>query len=166
MGVGDRTFCGTSPQLQIFGLREGLRTLFEEGLERCFERHRVLSQATHKAVETWAGAGAVELNAVVPAQRSVGVTAIRTAEGIDANRIREVCRDEMMAGIGGGLGDLGGKAFRIGHMGDTNAPMLYAAIAAVESTLGYLDVPYTPGGVTAAIEHVTAYKKANGPTTF
>ncbi len=165
-GPGYRTFCGTSPQLQIFGLREGLRTLFEEGLERCFERHRVLSQATHKAVEVWGTAGALELNALVPEQRSVGVTAIRTAEGVDANRIREVCRDEMMVGIGGGLGDLGGKAFRIGHMGDMNAPMLYAAIAAVESTLDYLDVPYKAGGVTAAIAHVTAYKKANGPTTF
>lgn len=165
-GPGYRTFCGTAPQLQIFGLREGLRTLFEEGLERCFERHRVLSQATHKAVEVWGQAGALELNAIVPAQRSVGVTAIRTAEGIDANTFREVCRDEMMVGIGGGLGDLGGKAFRIGHMGDMNAPMLYAALASVESTLNYLDVPYTPGGVTAAIEHVTAYKKANGPTTF
>lgn len=165
-GPGYRTFCGTAPQLQIFGLREGLRTLFEEGLERCFERHRVLSQATHKAVEVWGQAGALELNAIVPAQRSVGVTAIRTAEGIDANTFREVCRDEMMVGIGGGLGDLGGKAFRIGHMGDMNAPMLYAALASVESTLNYLDAPYTPGGVTAAIEHVTAYKKANGPTTF
>lgn len=165
-GPGYRTFCGTAPQLQIFGLREGLRTLFEEGLERCFERHRVLSQATHKAVEVWGQAGALELNAIVPAQRSVGVTAIRTAEGIDANTFREVCRDEMMVGIGGGLGDLGGKAFRIGHMGDMNAPMLYAALGSVESTLNYLDVPYTPGGVTAAIEHVTAYKKANGPTTF
>mgnify|MGYP001628313700 FL=1 len=72
----------------------------------------------------------------------------------------------MMVGIGGGLGDLGGKAFRIGHMGDMNAPLLYAAIASVESRLGYLDIPYTPGGVTAALEHVTAYKKANGPTTF
>ncbi len=165
-GPGYRTFCGTSPQLQIFGLREGLRTLFEEGLERCFERHRVLAQATHKAVEVWAGAGALELNALVAEHRSVGVTAIRVADGIDANRIREVCRDEMMVGLGGGLGALNGKAFRIGHMGDMNAPMLYAAIAAVESTLAFLDVPYTPGGVTAAVDHVTAYKKANGPTTF
>lgn len=165
-GPGYRTFCGTSPQLHIFGLREGLRTLFEEGLERCFERHRVLSQATHKAVDVWAGAGALEINAIHPHQRSVGVTAIRTAEGIDASHLREVCRDEMMVGLGGGLGALGGKAFRIGHMGDMNAPMLYAALAAVESTLGYLDVPYTPGGVTAAVEHITAYKKAHGQTTF
>jgi alanine-glyoxylate transaminase/serine-glyoxylate transaminase/serine-pyruvate transaminase len=165
-GPGYRTFCGTSPQLHIFGLREGLRTLFEEGLERCLERHRVLSQATHKAVDVWAGAGALEINAIHPHQRSVGVTAIRTAEGIDASHLREVCRDEMMVGLGGGLGALGGKAFRIGHMGDMNAPMLYAALAAVESTLGYLDVPYTPGGVTAAVEHITAYKKAHGQTTF
>ena len=165
-GPGYRTFCGTAPQLHIFGLREGLRILFEEGLERCYERHRVLAAATHKAVEVWSGAGALELNARIPEQRSVGVTTIRTAEGIDANAIRDVCRDEMLVGLGGGLGKLNGEAFRIGHMGDTNAPMVYAALASVESTLAYLDVPYTPGGVTAAVEHVTAYKKANGPTTF
>ncbi len=165
-GPGYRTFCGTAPQLHIFGLREGLRILFEEGLERCFERHRVLSTATHKAVEVWSGAGALELNARIPEQRSVGVTTIRTAEGIDANAIRDICRDEMMVGLGGGLGQLGGTAFRIGHMGDMNAPMLYGALASVESTLNYLDVPYTPGGVTAAVEYVTAYKKANGATTF
>ena len=165
-GHGYRTFCGTAPQIHIFGLREGLATLFEEGLERVFERHRVLAEATWKAVDVWAGAGAVEINALVPAERSLGVTTIITGEGVDANRIREVCRDEMMAGIGGGLGAFGGRAFRIGHMGDMNAPMLYACLGAVEATLAYLDVPHSPGGVTAAVLHVADYKKTHGPTTF
>ncbi|HEY9569088.1 MAG TPA: aminotransferase class V-fold PLP-dependent enzyme [Thalassobaculum sp.] len=167
MGSGGyRAFCGTAPQLLIFGLREGLAALFEEGLERVFERHRVLAAATWKAIDVWAGAGALEINALVPAERSMGVTTIRTAEGIDGDRIREVCRDEMLAGIGGGLGTFGGKAFRIGHMGDMNAPMLYACLGAVEATLAYLDVPHTPGGVTAAVGHVAEYKKAHGSTTF
>jgi len=167
MGSGGyRAFCGTAPQLQIFGLREGLAALFEEGLERVFERHRVLAGATWKAIDVWAQAGALEINALVPAERSMGVTTIRTAEGIDGDRIREVCRDEMLAGIGGGLGAFGGTAFRIGHMGDMNAPMLYACLGAVEATLAYLDVPHTPGGVTAAVQHVAAYKKTHGSTTF
>ena len=165
-GPGYRTFCGTAPQLHIFGLREGLNCLFEEGLERVFQRHRILAEATWKAVDTWAGAGAVELNALEPLERSHGVTTILVPDGTDAEQIRTICRDEMMAGIGGGLGQLGGKAFRIGHMGDMNAPMLYAALGAVESTLDYLDIPYTPGGVTAAVQHVTAFKKTNAPTTF
>lgn len=165
-GHGYRTFCGTAPQIHIFGLREGLAALFEEGLERVFERHRVLAGATWKAIDVWAQAGALEINATVPAERSLGVTTIRTAEGVSADRIREVCRDEMLAGIGGGLGVFGGKAFRIGHMGDMNAPMLYACLGAVEATLAYLDVPHTPGGVTAAVQHVAEFKKTHDATTF
>lgn len=165
-GPGYRTFCGTAPQIHIFGLREGLAALFEEGLERVFERHEVLAGATWKAVDVWAGGGALEINATVPAERSMGVTTIRTADGVSGDRIREVCRDEMLAGIGGGLGVFGGKAFRIGHMGDMNAPMLYACLGAVEATFTYLDVPHTPGGVTAAVRHVAEYKKTHHATTF
>ena len=165
-GAGYLKFCGTSPQLMMFGLQEGLSLFFQEGPEKVFERHRVLAEATWKAIDVWAGAGALEINALDPAERSVGVTAIRVAEGIDASQIRTLCRDEMMTGIAGGLGQLKGHAFRIGHMGDMNAPMLYAALGSVEATLNYLDVPYTPGGVTAAITHIAEYKKANGPTTF
>jgi alanine-glyoxylate transaminase/serine-glyoxylate transaminase/serine-pyruvate transaminase len=118
------------------------------------------------AVDGGAGGGALEINALVKAERSLGVTTVLAREGIDANRIRDVCRDEMLAGIGGGLGAFNGRAFRIGHMGDMNAPMLYAALGAVEATLAYLDVPHNPGGVTAAVGHVATYKKTHGPTTF
>lgn len=162
-----RKFCGTAPQLLVFGLREALDMIFEEGLETIFERHRVLAGATHAAVEAWGQGGALSFNAMEPRERSVGVTTILTADGIDANRLKNVCRDEMMAGLGGGLGLLDGRAFRVGHMGDMNAPMLYGALGAVESTLGYLDVPHGSGGVTAAIAHVTqAKKEAAGPTTY
>ncbi|MBL6600369.1 MAG: aminotransferase class V-fold PLP-dependent enzyme [Alphaproteobacteria bacterium] len=162
-----RKFCGTAPQLMVFGMRESLNMLFEEGLETVFERHRVLAGATHAAVEVWGQAGALYLNASEPRERSVGVTTIRTGDGIDANDIRVVCRDEMMAGLGGGLGDFDGKAFRIAHMGDTNAPMLYGALGAVESTLGYLNIPYASGGVTAAVDHITQAKKTGaGPFTY
>ena len=162
-----RKFCGTAPQLMVFGMREALNMLFEEGLETVFERHRVLAGATHAAVEVWGQAGALYLNATEPRERSVGVTTIRTADGIDANELRVVCRDEMMAGLGGGLGDFDGKAFRIAHMGDTNAPMLYGALGAVESTLAYLNIPYASGGVTAAVDHVTQAKKTGtGPFTY
>ena len=72
-----------------------------------------------------------------------------------------------MVGLGGGLGILTGKAFRIGHMGDINAPMLFAALASVEATLNYLDVKFSPGGVTAAIEHVAQSKKTGvGPFSY
>ena len=162
-----RKFCGTAPQLMVFGMREALNMLFEEGLENVFERHRVLAGATQAAVEVWGQAGTLSLNAVEPKERSNGVTTILTSEGIDADQFRNICRDEMMVGLGGGLGDLSGKAFRVGHMGDINAPMLYAALSAVESTLGYLNIKYASGGVTAAIEYVTDVKKnESGPFSF
>ncbi len=162
-----RKFCGTAPQLMVFGMREALNMLFEEGLENVFERHRVLAAATHAAVEVWGQAGTLSLNAVEPKERSNGVTTILTSDGIDAGQFRDICRDEMMVGLGGGLGDLSGKAFRIGHMGDINAPMLYAALSAVESTLGYLNIKYASGGVTAAIEYITNVKKnETGPFSF
>jgi alanine-glyoxylate transaminase/serine-glyoxylate transaminase/serine-pyruvate transaminase len=161
-----RKFCGTAPQLMIFGLRAALDMIFEEGLETIFERHRVLGGATRAAIDHWSGAGAVELNCLDRDHVSDGVSTILVKDGYDADAIRTLCRDEMMVGLGGGLGALSGKAFRIGHMGDTNASMLYAALASVEATLSYMDVPHTPGGVTAAIEHVVAAKKRMGPTTF
>ena len=162
-----RKFCGTAPQLMMFGMREALDMIFEEGLENIYERHRVLAGATHAAVGIWSQAGTMSLNAIEPKERSTAVTTILTEDGIDANMIRDVCRDEMMVGLGGGLGILTGKAFRIGHMGDINAPMLFAALASVEATLNYLDVKFSPGGVTAAIEHVAQSKKTRvGPFSY
>ena len=162
-----RKFCGTAPQLMIFGMREALDMIFEEGLENIYERHRVLAGATHAAVGIWSQAGTMSLNAIEPKERSTAVTTILTKDGIDANMIRDVCRDEMMVGLGGGLGSLTGKAFRIGHMGDMNAPMLFAALASIEATLNYLDVKFAPGGVTAAIEHVAQSKKTRvGPFSY
>ena len=162
-----RKFCGTAPQLMVFGMREALDMIFEEGLENIYERHRVLAGATHAAVGIWSQAGTMSLNAIEPKERSTAVTTILTEDGIDANMIRDVCRDEMMVGLGGGLGDLTGKAFRIGHMGDINAPMLFAALASVEATFSYLDVKFAPGGVTAAIEHVAQSKKTGvGPFSY
>jgi alanine-glyoxylate transaminase/serine-glyoxylate transaminase/serine-pyruvate transaminase len=162
-----RKFCGTAPQLMVFGMREALDMLFEEGLENVFERHRVLAGATQAAVEVWGQAGTLSLNATEPKERSNAVTTIRVSEDIDADELRNICRDEMMVALGGGLGDLNGKAFRIGHMGDINAPMLYAALSAIESTLRYLNIKYGSGGVTAAINHITEAKKnQSGPSSY
>ena len=135
-----RKFCGTAREPMVFGLRAALDLIFEEGLETIFERHRVLGGATRAAVRAWSAAGAVELNCLDEGHFSDGVTTILTREGIDASHFRDVCRDEMLTGLGGGLGALSGKAFRIGHMGDMNAAMLFGALASVEATFEYLDI--------------------------
>ncbi|MBH68162.1 MAG: aminotransferase [Rhodospirillaceae bacterium] len=160
-----RKFCGTAPQLMVFGMREALNMIFEEGLENVFERHRILAGATHAAVEIWGKTGNLSLNAVEPEDRSTAVTTVLTSNSVNADAIRDICRDEMMVGLGGGLGNLSGKAFRIGHMGDINAPMLYAALASVEATLCYLDIKHGAGGVTASVEYI-AQKKKEGEAPF
>lgn len=147
-----RKFCGTAPEHHLFGMRAALDMLLEEGLENAFRRHQMLADATRAAVAEWSKAGVLSFNAVNPAERSNGVTTILVGEGHDGAAIREVAREVFQTGLGGGLGKMNGKAFRIGHMGDMNEPMLLGALAAVEATFSYLGIPYGKGGVDAAIQ--------------
>ena len=149
-------FFGTPPEHLIWGLREALDMLFEEGSETAFARHRRLANAVHAAVGAWGRTGALELNAVNPAERATSVTTVRVAKGIDANRLRLLARDELDVSLGSGLGPLDGKAFRIGHMGWVNEPMVLGALGAVEMALQACGVPYEKGGVTAAVDALTA----------
>ena len=56
--------------------------------------------------------------------------------------------------LGVGLGELGDKAFRIAHMGHTNAPMVLGTLGAVEMGLKALAIPHGSGGVQAAVEYL------------
>ena len=149
-------FFGTPPEHLMWGLREALDMLFEEGLETAFARHRRLAAAVHAAVEVWGQTGALELNAVNPAERATSVTTIRVAKGIDSNQLRLLARDELDVSLGYGLGPLDGKAFRIGHMGWINEPMVLGALGAVEMAMQACGVPYRKGGVTAAVDSLAA----------
>ena len=149
-------FFGTPPEHLIWGLREALDMLDEEGLETVFARHRRLADAVHAAVGVWGRAGALELNAVNPAERATSVTTVRVAKGIDANRLRLLARDELDVSLGSGLGPLDGNAFRIGHMGWVNEPMVLGALGAVEMAMQACGVPYRKGGVTAAVDALAA----------
>ena len=130
--------------------------IFEEGLDAMFARHRRLARAVHAAVEVWGRAGALEFNAVNPAERADSVTTVRVADGIDADRVRLLARDGLDVSLGGGLGPLEGKAFRIGHMGWVNEPMVLGALGVVEMALKACGVPYGKGGVTAAVDSLAA----------
>ena len=149
-------FFGTPPEHLLWALREALDMLFEEGLDAAFARHRRLANAVHAAVEVWGQDGALELNAVNPAERATSVTTIRVARGIDANRLRLLARDELDVSLGYGLGPLDGKAFRIGHMGWINEPMVLGALGAVEMAMQACGIPCRKGGVTAAIDTLVA----------
>jgi len=144
-------FCGTAPEHLLFALREAIDMIAEEGLEAIFRRHRRLASAVRAGIDTWAEAGALELNALVPEQQSNSVSAIRVDERYSAIDIRETCERELNTSLGGGLGRLSGKAFRIGHMGDINEHMLLGALGSIELSLEMCGVPHGKGSVTAAI---------------
>jgi len=126
----------------------------EEGLETAFARHARLAEAVRRAVAVWCEAGALAFNAVVPGERAQSVTTILTPEGFDSEQLRRVCRERFDVALGAGLGRLKGRAFRIGHMGDVNEPMILGALASVEAALEICGLPHGKGGVTAAIAYL------------
>jgi alanine-glyoxylate transaminase/serine-glyoxylate transaminase/serine-pyruvate transaminase len=146
-----KSFIGTIPVNIFYGLRESIRLLEEEGLENVYARHSRLAEATRRAVKVWAANDGPQLFCVSPDRLSDSVTAILMPEGFDAEAVRRTARHRFNVSLGGGLGDLGGKIFRIGHLGDLNEPMLLGALAAVEMALRIEGIPHGRGGVDAAM---------------
>ena len=147
-------YCGTPPEHQLFGLRAALDMLFEEGMEHAFERHRLLAEATRAAVSVWSQGNAISFNIARPEQRSNSVTTVRVGEGIDAGTLIDFCREKCGVTVGVGIGGLGGKAFRIAHMGYVNAPMVYGTLSTIETALSALDIPHGHGGAQAAVDYL------------
>ncbi|HSC01239.1 MAG TPA: aminotransferase class V-fold PLP-dependent enzyme, partial [Burkholderiaceae bacterium] len=122
--VSYRKFCGTPPQNLLFGLEAALALIFDEGLDAVWARHARLAGAVQAAVAGWREGGAVDFFAQDPACRSVSVTTIAGAPGIDIDALRTIARERFQVAIAGGLGPLAGRAFRIGHLGDSNPAVI------------------------------------------
>lgn len=143
-------FCGTAPSQQLFGLREAMNMLLEEGLEAAWARHVALSSAVHAAVERWAEGGAIKLLVDDPAARAPSVTAILTP-GFAPEALRRYSEDTLGVTLGISIFGPQPAAFRIGHMGHVNAPMVLGTLGAVETGLKALGVPHGEGlGAAAA----------------
>jgi alanine-glyoxylate transaminase/serine-glyoxylate transaminase/serine-pyruvate transaminase len=136
----------------LFGLREALAMLLEEGLEAVFARHEMLAEATRAAVRAWG----LEVLCAEPADHSPVVTAVMLPIGHDADRLRRIALETYNLSLGAGLGKLAGRVFRIGHLGECNALTLMGALAGVEMSLAAAGVPYRSGGVAAAMAVMTA----------
>ena len=147
-------FCGTPPEHLLFALREGLDMVFEEGLENAFVRHARLAEAVRRCVNVWARGNCISLNAADPREAANSVTTILVDGGHDIEKFRLTCRDRFNVSIATGLGESRGKAFRIGHMGFVNEPMVIGALAAVEASLGICGIPHESGGITAASDYL------------
>jgi alanine-glyoxylate transaminase/serine-glyoxylate transaminase/serine-pyruvate transaminase len=136
----------------LYGLREALAMLAEEGLAQVFARHARHAEATRRAVRAWG----LELNCEDPREQSGSLTAVRVPEGHDEAKLRAVALDRFDLSLGQGLGKLKGKVFRIGHLGAFNDLTLCGTLSGVEMSLGLAGIPARTGGVAAALEFLAS----------
>ena len=141
--------CGTAPEHLIFGLRQSLDLLAEEGQDATFRRHQLLADAVREAVSVWSQSGALEFNIIEPAQRSNAVTTVLT-RGFDPLDLQNWCDNVCGVSLGTGIGSFSGNAFRIAHMGHINAPSILGVLGSVEAGLTALRLGKIAGGVSAA----------------
>src|SRR5438876_1612003 len=135
----------------LYGLREAVHMLLEEGLAQIFARHRRYAEATRRAVRAWG----LELLCCDPQEYSSSLTAVLMPDGHDADALRAIVLDRFNMALGSGLGKLKGRVFRIGHPGDLNDLMLAGALSGVEMGLAAAHVPFTAGGVTVALDYLS-----------
>src|SRR5205807_7067331 len=140
----------------LYGLAEALKMLDEEGLDAVFARHQRHAEATRRAVRGWG----LEVFALDPREYSASLTGVLMPAGHDADRVRKVILEAFDLSLGTGLGKLGGKVFRIGHLGDFNDLALMGTLAGVEMGLALASVPVKREGVRAAMEYLSDCAKA------
>ena len=139
----------------LYGLKESLQMLREEGLDNVFARHRRHGEATRRAAEVWG----LETVALDPKEYSHSVTALYTPSGYSADDFRKVVLDNFNMPLGTGLGRFQGKIFRIGHLGDFNDLMLAGTLSGVEMGLALAGIPHQKGGVAAALDYLATTAK-------
>jgi len=142
----DRKYHHTAPVNMVYALREALRIVAEEGLEARFARHRL----HHRALV--AGIEAMGLTLLVEQRRRLPMlNAVRIPEGCDDKRVRAALLNQFGLEIGGGLGPLAGKIWRIGLMGHAcTARNVFLCLSALETVLRREKVPLQPGALEAA----------------
>lgn len=134
----------------LYGLRESLVMLQEEGLVNVFARHDRHAEATRTAVRAWG----LEIVCENPREYSSSLTAVYTPDGHNADDLRKVIVETFDMSLGAGLSKLTGKVFRIGHLGHFNDLMLAGTLCGVEMGLQLANVPYNAGGTTAALKYL------------
>ncbi|MGJ4994627.1 pyridoxal-phosphate-dependent aminotransferase family protein [Bradyrhizobium sp. HKCCYLS3077] len=143
----------------LYGLREAIAMLLEEGLDQVFARHLKLAAATRAAVEHWG----LEVLCQEPRDHSPVLTAVLMPPGHNADEFRQVVLDNFNMSLGSGLSKVAGKVFRIGHLGECNELTLMAALSGVEMGLRVAGVPHRGGGVDAAMALLEQPMPGNAP---
>ncbi len=140
-----------TPPIQLMhGLRESLDMLEEEGLDNVFARHHRIAEGIRRGIAAWG----LKLCARTPDLYSDTVSAIFVPEGLDSNALTNLAYDKYGVSFGVGLGQMAGKAFRIGHLGSLTDVMALSGLATIEMAMKDLDYPVELGsGVAAAQEY-------------
>jgi alanine-glyoxylate transaminase/serine-glyoxylate transaminase/serine-pyruvate transaminase len=143
----------TPPLSLIFGLRESLKMIEEEGLEAIFARHHRIAEGVRAAVAAWG----MKLCAMRPELYSDSVSAIYVPKGFDSAALTDHAFQTYGMSFGVGLGEMAGRAFRIGHLGAMTDSLMLSGIATIEMAMADLGYPITLGsGVAAAQNHYRA----------
>jgi alanine-glyoxylate transaminase/serine-glyoxylate transaminase/serine-pyruvate transaminase len=156
--ANDTGYFPYTPSLPLlYGMRESINLIFEEGLEYVFSRHHYLAEGVRAAViQGWK----LKLCAKDPKWYSNTVSAVLLPEGFNGAHVIDVAFRRYNLALGAGLSKLAGKLFRIGHLGDLNELMLMGAIAGAEMSMLDIGIKVTPGsGVAAASEYWRAHDR-------
>jgi alanine-glyoxylate transaminase / serine-glyoxylate transaminase / serine-pyruvate transaminase len=144
----------------LYGLKEAIAMMLEEGLDNVFARHKRLAAATRAAVTHWG----LEVLCQEPAEYSPVLTAVLMPPGHDADKFRKIALEKYNISLGSGLSKVAGKVFRIGHLGECNELTLLGALSGVEMGLSAAGVPHRSGGVDAAMKSLEDADTSNAPS--
>jgi alanine-glyoxylate transaminase / serine-glyoxylate transaminase / serine-pyruvate transaminase len=147
--ANERGFYPYTPATNLlYGLREALLLLEEEGLPNVFARHDRHAEATRAAVRGWG----LEVLCADEREYSSSLTAVLLGEEHDADKVRRIILDRFDMSLGTGLSKLAGRVFRIGHLGDFNDLTLAGTLSGVQMGLELAGVAIDPTGLQAALE--------------
>jgi len=145
-------FDGTAPTHHIYGMREALDMIAQEGLSNIWARHDGLAHAIWAAIDVWSSGGPMEINVADVAARSRAVTSLKLGEG-QGDALRAWCENTMGVTLGIGLGrDPASAYFRLGHMGHVNGHMVLGFLGTIDAGLKALDIPHGSGAIEAAAQ--------------
>ena len=132
----------------LYGLKEAINMLHEEGLDNVLKRHEKHALATRAAVQAWG------FENVCKEEKDFSnvLTAVMLPENHNADNLRKIILENFNMSLGAGLSKLAGKVFRIGHLGDFNDLMLMGTLNGLEMGFEIAGIPYQKGGTAKATE--------------
>jgi len=142
----------------LYGLRESVHMLEDEGLDEVFLRHARHGEATRQAVRAWG----LETQCADPREHSNSLTAVVMPEGESADALRALILERFDLSLGNGLTKLQDRVFRIGHLGDFNDLMLAGTLSGVEMGLKERGIALEGSGVAAALDYLGRTNRRSG----